>query len=132
MPKKLKLKTLTPMFDGVLVTANRYPKEEKLIQQGRILKLREMPNEIKTYQKVLACGPSAHNIHVGDDVMINFLRYKAAGYEESPNQDKPDTIRMQEKISLSLPILEVDGQECLLIRANDIIYTFTGEEVDED
>lgn len=67
----LKFYKITPVFNQIIVTADKYTREESMrngLYTGK-------ENTTKEYQKVLAVGPSVKGIEVGDIISINPSRY---------------------------------------------------------
>ena len=66
----LKIKKIKPMFNRILVTADKY---EKDVKQGGVVVV--TAGTLKEYQKVISIGDTVRGIKEGDFVLINPARY---------------------------------------------------------
>jgi co-chaperonin GroES (HSP10) len=121
----LVLKKVKPLLDGVITTANRY---DEVFTSGGLID----PNKsgtMKEYQTVMFASESTQNrgIKVGDLVMVNFYNYA------KPVQKKGLSNELEENyhatLSFSFPMIEINGKECLNLRAGDIMFII--EEMEE-
>ena len=69
----LKVKSIKPLFTGVLTTANKY--ETTSTKNGIIISAKQTEGHIKEYQTVVKVGSSVREIKPGDIVLINPSRY---------------------------------------------------------
>lgn len=100
----------------------KYPKEEKLEKQGVLLDIKTMGGSIKLHQKVLAVGPMVRQIKEGDVVQINPMNYVVLEHPEDV-----DSVREVVKVrntytKFSLPVLQVNNDEVLMLQERDIAY----------
>lgn len=114
------------MFTSIVTTGEKY--KEDMYENGLIVAKK---GDLKTYQKVVATGPSVRDIKVGDKVMINVLNYAVKRYDQ--NSVKED-MGMNQIISYRFNWVVVDDekgepQECLLLNDRDILFSFEGEEI---
>jgi hypothetical protein len=115
------------MFNSLLVTCNKYPKDTKL--QGTSLVDTTKADTIKEYQTVVAVGPSVRGIEPGDVVFINPKRYAVKKHREGSLKD--GVITDNPIIGYNFNIIEIDGVPHMYIQDNDIEYVAEGEEFDE-
>jgi co-chaperonin GroES (HSP10) len=125
----LRVKKIKPLFTNILVTGNKYEKDEK--QNGLIIAKK---GDLKLYQTVKAVGSMVRDVKVGDQVMINPKNYAVKKYD--PNSVKED-MGMNSTIGYSMPWVNIDDEkgnpeECLLLVDRDIEFVFEGEEIPEE
>ena len=128
----MKLKEIQPLANQLLTTANKY--EDAVKTKGGIYLVDKLEKATKLYQTVLAVGPLVRNIKVGDVIMINPIRYynpKTTQKQEQDEQSLRSIIRVgKEYVDVVFPVIEIDGEERLLIYENDadfIIKSYTIE-----
>ena len=82
-------KMIEPMFNRIVVTQRKYTRQDAQTVGGLFT---QMEGHTMEYQKVLAVGPNAKNIEVGDMVCIDPSRYVQLLHKESlKNIDKKIT-----------------------------------------
>lgn len=119
----LKIKSIKPMFDSLVTTMNKY--EQDGFENGVIVK---QAGSLKEYQTVIAVGPAVRNIEVGDTVMINPIRYAKKKHQEGSLKD--GIVTDNPIIKYEFNVIKVNGENCLLLYDQDIMYIFEGEEVE--
>ena len=122
------IKKIKPLFNMLVTTCNKYDSNIKLA--GTDLLDSTKANTIKEYQTVIAVGPSVRGIEVGDVVFINPARYIVRKHQEGSLKD--GVITDNPIIGYKFETVEVDGKMCLLLFDNDIKFTATIEEFDEN
>ena len=122
------IKKIKPLFNMLVTTCNKYDSNIKLA--GTNLLDSTKANTIKEYQTVIAVGPSVRGIEVGDVVFINPARYIVRKHQEGSLKD--GVITDNPVIGYKFETVEVDGKICLLLFDNDIKFTATIEEFDEN
>ena len=122
------IKKIKPLFNMLVTTCNKYDSNIKLA--GTDLIDSTKANTIKEYQTVVAVGPSVRGIEVGDVVFINPARYIVRKHQEGSLKD--GVITDNPVIGYKFETVEVDGEICLLLFDNDIKFTATIEEFDEN
>lgn len=122
------IKKIKPLFNMLVTTCNKYDSNIKLA--GTDLLDSTKANTIKEYQTVIAVGPSVRGIEVGDIVFINPARYIVRKHQEGSLKD--GVITDNPVIGYKFETVEVDGKICLLLFDNDIKFTATIEEFDEN
>ena len=122
------IKKIKPLFNMLVTTCNKYDSNIKLA--GTDLLDSTKANTIKEYQTVIAVGPSVRGIEVGDVVFINPARYIVRKHQEGSLKD--GVITDNPVIGYKFETVDVDGKICLLLFDNDIKFTATIEEFDEN
>ena len=118
----LKINKVKPLFNRLLVTADRY--EEDVIKGGVVV---ITAGTLKEYQKVLAVGSTVKDIKEGDIVLINPTRYavrkhNAGSLKDGVITDNPVT-------AYNFNLVEVGDEICILLYDQDIDYVI--EEYEE-
>lgn len=123
----LRIRKIKPLFTNILVTGEKYDKDEK---DGALIIAKK--GDLKLYQTVLEVGSMVRDIKVGDKVMINPKNYEVKKYD--PNSVKED-MGMNKTIGYNMPWVTIEDEgelkECLLLIDRDIEFVFEGEEVSE-
>lgn len=122
----LHIKKIKPLNTNVLVTGNRYEKDE--YKNGIIVASK---GDLKTNQEVIAVGSMVRDINVGDKVVFNPLPYakkkiKADSIKNDMDLDNP-------VIEWDLPWVSIENDkgeptDCLLLTDRDIVYVYDGYE----
>lgn len=118
----LKISKVNPVATRILVTAEKF--SEDMYNEHGIIENKK--GDMKEYQTVLEVGPMVRELKVGDKVMLNMMHFAVMQYD--PNSIKKD-MGMQKIKGYQFPVIEVDGQKCLYIDQQDIVFSFEGEEV---
>lgn len=113
----LNIKKIRPMFTKILTTMDRYEEDQT---EGLLVNVNKLAGAVKEYQKVLAVGSNPAGIKEGDMVMINPARYAVMKHKEGSLKD--GVITDNPVVGYNLPVLEVDGKECMLLETNDISF----------
>lgn len=120
----IRVKKIRPTFSSVLVTMDKYGKDE--YNDGGITIARE--GDLKFEQKVIAVGEFVKNISVGDLVYINISNYAKRKYEQ--DQIKEHLLH-DEIVGYTIPTVTMDGEDYLLLQDRDILYIIEEfEEID--
>ena len=116
-----KIKKATPMFTGIITTAVTY-KGDMTTANGLILDTTRMEGTLNTYQTVIAVGSTVQGVEPGDVVKINYKRYAMA--QHTPGNLDAANNKMSDNMSITyeIPMIVLDGKECLLIQNNDVEY----------
>lgn len=112
----LNIKKIKPVFNHILVTADVY----SIADSSSIITDKEASGAIKEYQKVVAVGPSARGVEVGDMIAINPVRYEVRKYKDGSMND--GVIQQNKVISYNFPMVEVDGKTYMYLTDADISY----------
>lgn len=118
----LKINKIKPLFNRLLVTADKY---ERDVVKGGVVVI--TAGTLKEYQKVLSVGSTVRDIKEGDTVLINPTRYavrkhNAGSLKDGVITDNPVT-------SYNFNLVEVNGEVCILLYDQDIDYVI--EECEE-
>lgn len=118
--RELKIKKATPMSNYVLLTAERYTVKELTDMHGGLLPS-GMTDQLKLYQKIIAISPEIRNppYKVGDLVLINIDRYGIPIQTKDSIKSSMDE-HYKVNVRYEIPIMEIDGKECLKLGNNDI------------
>ena len=120
--KELIIKKGRPLLNYVILTADRYTAEELAEIHGGIINPTAL-GQLKPYQKIISVSPRLVNSHLEVDqmVLINIKRYgksvqKKNSYVESTDEHYDAQVRYE------VPIIDIDGKECLKLGDNDIEF----------
>ena len=113
----LKVKSIKPLFTGVLTTANKY--ETTSTKNGIIISAKQTEGHIKEYQTVVKVGSSVREIKPGDIVLINPSRYLRKKFDENSIRDDFDK---NPTIEINIPTVLINDKEYFLIEDRDIAY----------
>ena len=119
----LNITGVKPMFNNILTTMNKYEKDE--YENGIIIYKK---GDLKEYQEVIAVGSTVRDIKVGDKVMINPIRYAKKKHQEGSLKD--GIVTDNPIVKYELNVIKVNGENCLLLYDQDIMYIFEGEEIE--
>lgn len=124
----LVVKKIKPMFTSLITTMDKYEGEIK-IADGLVDTTKQVGG-LKEYQKVLAIGDSVRGIKVGDLVCVNPSRFavrkhQAGSLKDGIVSDNPIT-------TYNFDIIEMDGEQCLLLQDRDIDFIIEDYEVVPD
>ena len=125
----IKIKKIKPMFTGLVTTMDRYT--EDIFTDGGLLDMSRKKGMVKEYQKVLCVGGSVRDIKEGDLVCINPTRFAVKKHKEGSLKD--GIITDNPTISYNFDIIEIDGNQCLLLQDRDINFIIEDfEETEEE
>lgn len=113
----LKVKSIKPLFTGVLTTANKY--ETTSTKNGIIVSAKQTEGQIKEYQTVIKVGSSVREIKPGDIVLINPSRYLRKKFDENSIRDDFDK---NPTIEINIPTVVINDKEYFLIEDRDVAY----------
>lgn len=127
-----KLTKIKPMFNHIVVTTNCYDVNYKT---GSIIDSSKAGN-IKEYQTVIAVGPMAKGIEVGDVIFINphrYLEIKHHFKDADANNVQRDDMHAIVKVPKFTLFDGEDGasRTVMLLGDNDVYFVAEGEEFDE-
>ena len=126
----MNIKKIRPLFTGVVTTARRYVGEIKT-GGGLILDTTRMEGDLNYYQTVIAVGDMCKDIKEGDVVTLNFKRYAKAKHVPGAIDDATNTQMDKYSMTYEIPMVMINGQECLFMQNNDIEYIVEEYETDE-
>ena len=113
----IKIKKIKPMFTALVTTMNKY-KEDTIV--GGLINPSKRKGSLMEYQTVLFVGSSVKDIKVGDLVCINPSRFAIKKHKEGSLKD--GVITDNPVITYNFDVVEMDGQQCLLLQDRDIDF----------
>ena len=113
----IKIKKIKPMFTALVTTMDKY--EQDVVTAGIIDSTRQK-GQLKEYQKVLALGDSVRGIQEGDLVWINPARFAVRKHKEGSLKD--GVITDNPVTTYNFDVVELDGQQCLLLQDRDVEF----------
>lgn len=119
---------IKPLFDHLLITADRFEKD--MVHNGVILAKK---GDLKLWQTVVAVGSVVRDIKVGDKVMINPNDFAVKKYNKNSVQNDLDNNPV---ITYNFPFETVDDEkgnpkDYLYISDRNVKYVFEGIEKDD-
>ena len=126
----LKIKSLKPMFSGILCTANKYS-EYQFVAGTNVIDSAKTVGQLKEYQTVIAIGSMVRNVEVGDVVCINPKNYAEKMYDKN-SMKSAMTETYNQVVRYHFNIVEVNDVDHLLIQENDVDFVVTDSEEIED
>lgn len=114
----LKIKKIRPMFTSIVTTMDKY--EEDGYTSAGLVDTAKQKGSLKEYQKVLCIGSSVRDIKVGDLVCINPSRFAVKKHKEGSLKD--GIITDNPVVTYNFDIIEMDGNQCLLLQDRDIDF----------
>ena len=117
------------MFTAVLTTARTYVGDVKT--QGGLFDPTKMSGDLNIFQTVVAVGTTVTGVKEGDIVKVNYKRYAKAKHVPGALDEGENKIVDNMSITYEIPVIDVDGQQCLLLQNNDIEYVIMEYEADE-
>lgn len=121
----LKIKKIKPMFNRILVTADKY---ENDVKQGKVVVI--TAGTLREYQKVISVGDTVRGIKEGDFVLINPARYAVKKHQEGSLKD--GIISDNPVVSYNFNFVDVNGTFCILLYDQDVDYVIQEYEEIED
>lgn len=122
------IKSVKPMFNGIVTTMERYGSDTKI--KGTSLTDPTKSGAVKEYQKVVAIGPMVRGIEVGDIVFINPKRYAVKQHKEGSLKD--GVITDNPVIGYDFEVIEINGVDHLYLQDSDIKFVADIEEFEEN
>jgi len=121
----LKLKKITPTFNHVLTTKDVY--ENDVTQNGVVISTK---GTVKDYQRVIAVGPTVKNCKPGDVIMIDPMRYAKMKHQSGSLKD--GVVTDNPVVAYNIPLINIDGKDCMYIYDSDIQFVIDEYEETED
>ena len=121
----LKIKKIKPMFNRILVTADKYKND---VKQGGVVVV--TAGTLKEYQKVISVGDTVRGIKEGDFVLINPTRYTVKKHQEGSL--KNGIISDNPVVSYNFNFVDVNDTVCILLYDQDVDYVIQEYEETED
>ena len=119
---------IKPLFDHLLITADKFEKD--MVHNGVILAGK---GDLKLWQTVVAVGSVVRDIKVGDKVMINPNDFAVKKYNKNSVQNDLDNNPV---LTYNFPFETIDDEkgepkDYLYISDRNVKYVFEGIEKDE-
>lgn len=119
---------IKPLFDHLLITADRFEKD--MVHSGVILANK---GDLKLWQTVVAVGSVVRDIKVGDKVMINPNDFAVKKYNKNSVQNDLDNNPV---LTYNFPFETIDDEkgepkDYLYISDRNVKYVFEGIEKDD-
>lgn len=117
------------MFTNIVVTAEKFKND---VKDGALIIAKK--GDLKLWQRVVAVGSSVRDIVVGDMVMINVENYAVKKYDKNSIQNDLDN---NKTITFRFNWVTMDDEngkptEYLLLSDRDVMYSFEGEETEDN
>lgn len=119
-----------PLFTGIVTTAKKYV-GEVTTGGGLLLDTTRMNGSLNPYQTVIAVGSMCKDVQEGNIVKINFKRYAKANHIPGVIDEAQNKQFDNMTVTYEIPMIVLDGEECLFIQSNDIEYVVEDYTVDE-
>lgn len=124
----LHIKKIKPLFNHLLLTADRFEKD--VVESGIIVAKK---GDLKLWQTVVAMGSTARDVKVGDKVMIIPEHFAVKKYNKNSVQNDLDNNPV---LTYKFPFETMEDEngepkDYLYISDNNIRYVFDGEEKDD-
>lgn len=114
----LKINKIKPLFTALITTMDRY--EQDNITEGGLIDTKKQQGTLKEYQKVLAIGDAVRGIKVGDLVCVNPARFAVRKHDKGSMRD--GVITDNPVVTYNFDVVEMGGNQCLLLQDRDIEY----------
>ena len=125
-----KIKKVRPLFTGIVKKKKKYVGEVKT-SGGLLLDTTRMEGSLNPYQTVVSVGAMCKDVKPGDVVKLNFKRYAKANHAPGAIDEAQNKQFDNLSIVYEIPMIDIDGQECLFLQSNDIEYVVEDYDVDE-
>lgn len=124
----LHIKKIKPLFNHLLLTADRFEKD--VVESGIIVAKK---GDLKLWQTVVAMGSTARDVKIGDKVMIIPEHFAVKKYNKNSVQNDLDNNPV---LTYKFPFETMEDEngepkDYLYISDNNIRYVFEGEEKDD-
>lgn len=131
----IKINKIIPVFNGIITTANKYPKHGIINDMGLIDV--KYADKLKEYQTILEVGPIAKSqgFEVGQVVLLNYINYIRVKHRTADkiNDDFTiDDIAMQQIDVPTYTIYDKDSDEpmqVLYLFDRDVVAIAEGEDI---
>lgn len=114
----LKINKIKPLFTALITTMDRY--EQDKITEGGLIDTSKQQGTLKEYQRVLAIGDAVRGIKVGDLVCVNPARFAVRKHDKGSMRD--GVITDNPVVTYNFDVVEMGGNQCLLLQDRDIEY----------
>lgn len=114
----LKINKIRPLFTALITTMDKY--EQDKVTEGGLIDTTKQQGALKEYQKVLAIGDAVRGIKVGDLVCVNPARFAVRKHDKGSMRD--GVITDNPVVTYNFDVVEMGGNQCLLLQDRDIEY----------
>lgn len=114
----LKINKIKPLFTALITTMDKY--EQDKVTEGGLIDTTKQQGTLKEYQKVLAIGDAVRGIKVGDLVCVNPARFAVRKHDKGSMRD--GVITDNPVVTYNFDVVEMGGNQCLLLQDRDIEY----------
>ena len=114
----LKINKIKPLFTALITTMDKY--EQDKITEGGLIDTTKQQGTLKEYQKVLAIWDALRGIKVGDLVCVNPARFAVRKHDKGSMRD--GVITDNPVVTYNFDVVEMGGNQCLLLQDRDIEY----------
>lgn len=114
----LKINKIRPLFTALITTMDKY-EQDKVTEEG-LIDTTKQQGALKEYQKVLAIGDAVRGIKVGDLVCVNPARFAVRKHDKGSMRD--GVITDNPVVTYNFDVVEMGGNQCLLLQDRDIEY----------
>ena len=120
--KELRIKKGRPLLNHIILTADRYSAEELAEEHGGLI-IASKIDQLKDYQTVISVSPrlASSGLEPGQLVLINIKRYGVSRQKKNSLIESTDE-HYDAVVEYRVPIMELDGVECLKLGDNDIEF----------
>ncbi len=125
-----KIKKVRPLFTGIVTTANKYV-GDVTTAGGLLLDTSRLSGSLNPYQTIIAVGEMCKDLKEGDVVKLNFKRYAIANHVPGAIDEAQNKQFDNMSIRYEIPMINLDGRECLFLQSNDVEYVVTEYDIDE-
>lgn len=118
---------INPLDDQLITTMCKY--EEDVLVGGGLIDSTKQKGALKEWQTIMSVGPLVRGLKVGDKVMVNPKRFAVMKHQKGSLKD--GVVTDNPVVGYQFDVVTINGQDCLLLRQGDILYSFEGEEIAE-
>lgn len=115
----MKLKKIKPIFNRIVVTAERYMNSQKIAGTD-LIDASKSEGSLKEYQRVVAVGDTVRSVKEGDLVCIDPTRYAVRKHQEG--SIKNGIISDNPVTRYNFEMVVLDGKDHILLYDSDISY----------
>lgn len=115
----MKLKKIKPVFNRIVVTADRYMNSQKIAGTD-LIDASKSEGSLREYQKVVAVGDTVRSVKEGDIVCIDPTRYAVRKHQEGSMKNGIITDNPVTRYNFEMVVL--NGKEHILLYDSDVSY----------
>ena len=114
----LKINKIKPLFTALITTMDKY--EQDKITEGGLIDTSKQQGTLMEYQRVLAIGDAVRGIKIGDLVCVNPARFAVRKHDKGSMRN--GVITDNPVVTYNFDVVEMGGNQCLLLQDRDIEY----------